>query len=173
MTRPLILALVLVALVAAACGSAAPTTAPPAGPGAGTGTLPEVEGFDYRTAPGGSVSVFVDSATETLGDQVELEIVDALLATRGDDEVLAIAFGFPGTSDEQSVDYMARILDGLEDGFGAGSERGLGGLAYVIRAERQTIVIGPWGRTDHLVFLFALGPDQATRDLAAAILTPD
>jgi hypothetical protein len=162
-------AVLAMAVVLGACGSttASPSASAPAASGAvgGFGALPPVEGFSYRPA-GTSVAVFVDSANATLAGDAQVQIVESALATRGDDEVLLIAFGFPGHTDEQSVDYMARIIDGLEDGFQAGSERGLGGSAYVIEAEDETLVIGPWGRTDHLVFLFALGPPEATMDLA-------
>ena len=55
--------------------------------------------------------------------------------------------------------------------FGAASEPFLGGDAYVMRAERQTAVLAPWGRTDgNLVFLFALGHPGATEELVTGIL---
>jgi hypothetical protein len=168
-TRFALLGLLVLAATVTACGADASGEAAPSG---GSRVLPPVEGFEYRVA-GNAVSVFADSARDTLGGSVEVALLDAVFATRGGDAVLTIAFGFPGTSDEQAVDNMARILDGLEDGFQAGSQPALGGKAYMIQAaDNQTIVMGPWGRSNgDLVFLFTLGPDQATRDLADAILT--
>jgi hypothetical protein len=129
-----------------------------------------VEGFAYRSESGG-VPGFLAGAEETLGDEVEVVIVQATVAERGDDEVSLIAFGFPGASDTQAVDYFARIIDDMEDGFGAASQPFLGGDGYVMSGERQTAVLAPWGRTDgDLVFLFALGHPGATEELVTAIL---
>jgi hypothetical protein len=169
---------VLAITLLAACTAAGPTTTASAGepvavaapPGEPLGALPGVEGFAYRAESGG-VPGFLAGAGETLGDEVEVVIVQATVAERGDEEVSLIAFGFPGASDTQAVDYFARILDDMEDGFGAGSERGLGGDAYVMTGDGQTAVLAPWGRTaDHLVFLFALGHPGATEELVTAIL---
>ena len=168
--------LAIVALLAA-CTSVTTTTASAgpavpvaAGPGERLGALPGVEGFSYR-AEDGAVPGFLAGANETLDGAAEISIVQAAVATRGSDEVSLIAFGFPGAPDAAAVDYFARVLDGMEDGFGAGSQRGLGGGAYILSGERQTAVLGPWGRSnDELVFLFALGPPGITEQLAAAIL---
>ena len=162
-----------VAFLLAACDSTA-TPSPSPTAGAAAVALPEVEGFSYRPA-GTAASVFVDSARATLEGVAEIEIVQAAVATRDEEEVLTIAFRFPGASDTESVDYMARILDGLEDGFQAGSERTTDGDAFVIRTEEQTLVMAPWGRLaggSELVFLFALGPHEATEEVANGILNP-
>lgn len=169
---------VLAITVLAACTAAGPTTTASAGEpvavaapsGEPLGVLPGVEGFAYRAESGG-VPGFLAGAEETLGDEVEVAIVQATVAERGDEEVSLIAFGFPGASDTQAVDYFARILDDMEDGFGAGSEPFLGGDGYVMSGERQTAVLAPWGRTDgDLVFLFALGHPGAAEELVTAIL---
>lgn len=162
--------LVAVALLAA-CTSSTPGSVPAAAsPGQALGALPGVEGFAYRTEAGG-VPGFLQGAEETLGDDVEIEIGQAAAATRGDDEVSLIVFSFPGADDAQAVDYFARILDDMEDGFQAGSQRGLDGKAYLMTGNGQTVVLAPWGRVgDDLVFLFALGLSGATEDLAGAIL---
>lgn len=171
---PAVLAAVLVA-----CGSPAtstdsgtPTATPAATPGpvgAGLDPLPGVEGFAYRVQPG-IVPGFLEGAEESLGGAAEPEIVQAAVASREGEEVAVIAFGFPGKTDTQAVDYMAGILDGMEDAFQAGAERGLDGEAYVLTFEGRSIVMAPWARTDYLVFLFFNGPTEATTDLAAAIL---
>jgi hypothetical protein len=150
-------------------GSGAPVTTP--GPvGSGLGALPGVEGFAYREEPG-IVRGFVDGANESLGGDVDVEIGQAAIASRGDDRVSVIAFAFPGAADDvQAVDYMAQVIDGIEDGFQAPAERGLDGEGYVLTRDGQSIVVAPWGRTDHLVFLFFEGPTDATTDLASAIL---
>ena len=162
-----------VALLLAACDSTV-TPSPSPTAAAGTAVLPDVEGFSYRPA-GTAAAVFVDSATATLDGVAEIEIVQAAVATRDAEEVLTIAFRFPGASDTESVDYMARILDGLEDGFQAGSERTTDGDAFVIRTEEQTLIMAPWGRlagAPELVFLFALGPHEATEEVANGVLNP-
>ena len=169
---------ILALTLLAACTSVGPETTASVGspvavaapPGEPLGSLPGVEGFAYRAHSGG-VPGFLAGAEETLGAHVEVSIVQATVANRGNDEVSLIAFGFPGASDTQAVDSFARILDDMEDGFGAGSERGLGGEAYVLKGDGQTAVLAPWGRTaDHLVFLFALGHPGATEELVTAIL---
>lgn len=162
-----------------ACGSAATSTDPatstatsaatPGPVGAGLDPLPGVEGFAYRVQPG-IVPGFLEGAEESLAGAAEPEIVQAAVASREGDEVAVIAFGFPGATDAQAVDYMARILDGMEDAFQAGAERGLDGEAYVMTFEGRSIVLAPWARTEYLVFLFLNGPTEATTDLAAAIL---
>ena len=176
------LAPMLIAVVVVACaptsspsgtGSAsvpAPATTP--GPvGAGLGPLPGVEGFAYREQPG-IIPGFVRGAEESLDGEAEVQIVEAAIASRADDEVAIIAFAFPGATDAQAVDYMARILDGMEDGFQAPAERGLDGEAYVMEFDGQTVVMAPWGHLDDsLVFLFFHGPTEATSDLAAAYLS--
>jgi len=178
--RP-VLALAAVAILAA-CGSIAapsdaagvPSLLTHVSPGEAFGSFPGVEGFAYTAAAAPGVQRFVDAANTSLGEDGEVEVVNAALATRGEDEVLAVAFGVPGTTDEQAVDAFARILDGMEDGFQAGSQRGLGGSAYVMSAAGESVVLGPWGRTeDFLVFLFAVGPTGTTEDLAGAILSTE
>jgi len=157
-------------ITTASVGSPVAVAAPPGEP---LGALPGVEGFAYR-AESGAVPGFLAGAEETLGEDVEVGIVQAAVANRGDDEVSLIAFTFPGAADTQAVDSFARILDDMEDGFGAASERGLGGEAYVLTGDRQTAVLAPWGRSaDALVFLFALGDPGATEELVTGILTPE
>jgi hypothetical protein len=164
--------LAVAAALLAACGSTATPTPSPSS-FVGAPVLPEVEGFTYRPA-GTAASVFVDSATATLEGVADVQIVQAAVGRRDDEaEVLTIVFSFPGTGDTQSVDYMARVLDGLEDGFQAGSERTTDGDAFVIRTEDETLIMAPWGRLGgDLVFLFALGPHEATEQLANGILNP-
>jgi len=165
-------------LILAGCTTATPTTTVSVGspvavaapPGEALGSLPGVEGFSYR-AEDGAVPGFLAGANETLDGDAEVRIVQAAVATRGSDEVSLIAFGFPGTTDAAAVDFFARVVDGIEDGFQAGSQRGLGGAAYVMSANGQSVVLAPWGRTDgSLVFLFAHGPTGVTEQLSAAIL---
>jgi hypothetical protein len=177
-THPPSILAVATMLVLAACTTAAPTTTTSVGspvvvaapPGERLGALPGVEGFSYR-AEDRVVPGFLAGANETLDGDAEVRIVQAAVATRGSDEVALIAFGFPGATDAQAVDYFARVLDGMEDGFQAGSRRGLGGDAYVMSADGQSVVLGPWGRADgSLVFLFAHGPTEITEQLSAAIL---
>lgn len=179
--RP-VLAFVALAFLAACSSVAAPTGSSVADPSAPTaaspgepfGTFPGVEGFGYVAPTTPAIENFVSAANASL-DGREIEVVDAALATReGEEGVLAIAFGVPGTTDEEAVDAFARILDGMEDGLQAGSQRGLGGSAYVMSAAGETVVLGPWGRTpEYLVFLFAVGPTGATEDLASAVLGTD
>jgi hypothetical protein len=173
----------LVAVLLVACGPSSSSSAtdsasgPPAaantpGPvGVGLGPLPGVEGFAYREQPG-IIPGFVRGAEESLDGEAEVQVVEAAVASRGDDEVAVIAYAFPGATDAQAVDYMARILDGMEDGFQAAAERGLDGEAYVMEFDGQTVVMAPWGHLDDsLVFLFFHGPTEATSDLAAAYLS--
>ena len=156
----------------AACGSTAPSGAASldaaASPGEALGAFPGVEGFSYRLET--DVGGFLLGVQDTLGDQVDVEIGQAVVATRGEEQVSLIAFGFPGTSDTQAVDFFARVLDDMEDGFQAASQRGLGGDAYLLKANGRTVVLAPWGRTEHLIFLFALGPEGTTEELTGAIL---
>ena len=175
-----VLGILAVALLAA-CTSAGPVATASVGepvavaapPGEPLGALPGVDGFAYHAASG-AVPGFLAGAEATLGEDVEVGIVQATVAERGDDEVSLIAFTFPGASDTQAVDFFARILDDMEDGFGAGSERGLGGEAYVMTGDDQTAVLAPWGRTnDSLVFLFALGHPGATEELVTGILAAE
>jgi hypothetical protein len=174
---PPMLALAAIAVLAACTSSDAPAASASAGPSVPTaaspgeklGAFPGVEGFGYR-AEGVAVPGFLSGANQSLDGDAEVTIVQAAVASRGSDEVSLIAFGFPGTSDADAIDYFARILDDMEDGFQAGSQRGLGGGAYVMSNEGRTVVLAPWGRTEHLVFLFALGPTGTTEELAAAIL---
>jgi hypothetical protein len=167
------------AILLVACGNAATSSAPgdatippdstPGPVGSGLGAFPGVEGFAYREEPG-IVPGFVEGAEESLAGAAELAIVQAAVASRGEEEVSVIAFGFPGTEDTKAVDALARIIDGLEDALQTGAERGLDGEAYVLTSEGRSVVLAPWGRTDLLVFLFFAGPTEATQDLAAAIL---
>jgi hypothetical protein len=168
------------AMLLVACGPAASTDAPATSTGAPAATpgpvggalapLPGVEGFAYRQAPQ-IVPGFVDGADESLAGAAEVEVIQAAIASRGDDDVSVIAFGFPTAgTDTQAVDYFARIVDGIEDGMQVGAERGLDGEAYILTSEGRTTVLAPWARTDFLVFLFLNGPTEATQDLAAAIL---
>ncbi len=161
------------ALALAACTAPGPASPTAAGsPTAELGILPAVEGFTYRDGIG-AVPGFVRGVDTTLaGEEGDsgVEVLQAGLATRGEDEVLVIAFGFPGATDEASVDAMGRILDGMEDTLQAPAVRGLDDRAYVIDGEGQSVVMAPWARTDHLVLLFVNGPTAATHDLARGIL---
>ena len=176
-TRSPIVTMAAIALLAACTPTASPepTGSGPTGPvvsspGQGLGSLPGVEGFTYR-AEDGAVPGFVAGANESLDGAAEVSIVQSAIATRGSDQVSLIAFGFPGSTDTVAVDYFARVLDGMEDGFGAGSQPVFDGDAYVMTNNGQSVVLAPWGRTaEHLVFLFALGPSGITEQLAAAIL---
>jgi hypothetical protein len=151
--------------------SSQPPAATPGPVGSGVGVFPGVEGFAYRQEPA-IVPGFVEGVDESLEGVADVEIVDAAIATRDDDEVSVIAFGFPGAADDpQAVGYFAQVIDTMEDGFQAGAERRLGGEAYVMTSEGRSIVMAPWGRTDYLVFLFLQGPTEATQDLAGAILS--
>jgi hypothetical protein len=171
---PALLAVTLVAcgttpgLSDSASGSNAAAT--PGQVGAGLGPLPGVEGFAYREQPA-LVPGFAERVTASLGGTTEAQIVEAAVASRGEDEVAVIAFGFPGTTDAQAVDDMARVLDNMEQGFQAPAERGLDGEGYVMNFDGQMVVMAPWGHIDdELVFLFFHGPTEATQDLSAAIL---
>lgn len=161
--------------ILAACGSNVPSAPPSleanASPGQALGAFPGVDGFAYRLETG-TVPGFVQGVRETLGEEVEVEIGQAAIATRGDEEVSVIAFGFPGTDDTQGIDFFARVLDDMEDGFGAGSQRGLGGDAYLMTANGRTTVLAPWGRSadGHLIFVFAFGPTGTTEELVTGIL---
>jgi hypothetical protein len=175
---PAFLALAAVTLLAACGGSstsAVPVPSiPPASPGEALGVFPGVEGWSYRVELG-TVPGFLRGVEETLGQEIDTEIGLAAVASRGDDEVSLIAFGFPGADDTQSVDYFARVLDDMEDGFQAGSQRGLGGDAYLMTADGRTTIMAPFVRSPdgHLVFLFAFGPQGPTEELAGAILAAD
>jgi hypothetical protein len=177
LAAPFVSAILAVALVACgttpsssepASGSFAPGTPGPVGEG--LGALPGVQGFAYREQPA-LVPGFAQRVTASLGGTTEAQIVEAAVASRGEDEVAVIAFGFPGTTDAQAVDDMARVLDNMEQGFQAPAERGLDGEGYVMNFDGQMVVMAPWGHIDdQLVFLFFHGPTEATQDLSAAIL---
>jgi hypothetical protein len=155
-----------------ASGSAGPQEPVVSSPGEALGSLPGVEGFSYR-AEDRAARGFLAGANETLAGDAAVEINQSAIATRGSDEVSLISFGFPGAADADAIDYFARVLDDMEDGFQAGSQRGLGGGAYVMSANGESVVLAPWGRAQgsgNLVFLFALGPTGITEQLAAAIL---
>ncbi|MDQ2674353.1 MAG: hypothetical protein M3Y40_06825 [Chloroflexota bacterium] len=163
----------------AACGTSATSAVPvasipPSSPGEALGVFPGIEGWSYRVEPA-TVPGFLRGVQETLGDQVQTEIGLAAIATRGDDEVSLIAFGFPGADDTTSVDYFARVLDDMEDGFQAGSQPTLGGDAFLMTAEGRSTIMAPFVRSPagHLVFLFAFGPQGPTEELAAAVLAAD
>jgi hypothetical protein len=170
----------ILAVALAACGSTPGSTDVPSGTngadatpgpvGGGLGALPGVEGFAYREQPA-LVPGFAERVDASLGGTTEANIVEAAIAARDEDEVAVIAFGFPGTTDAQAVDDMARVLDNMEQGFQAPAERGLDGEGYVMNFNGQMVVMAPWGHIDdELVFLFFHGPTEATQDLAAAIL---
>ncbi|MGI8828973.1 MAG: hypothetical protein ACR2I5_04260 [Candidatus Limnocylindria bacterium] len=169
---------VVAIILLAACGSTATPSASASGgspvplaasPGEGLGALPGVEGFAYR-AESAAVPGFVEGANDQLGGDVEIEIIQASIANRGEDGVSVIAFGFPGTNDAEAIDYFDQVLGGMEAGIQSGSERGLGGSAYILASNGRSVVMAPFGRTDHLVFIFLAGPTGATEDLAAGIL---
>jgi hypothetical protein len=172
--RPMLGALT-VAVVAACSSTASPTPSPApslvpvASPGQALGALPGVEGYQY-TLDLDSIPGFVSNTRESIGEEVEVEIIQSAMASHESGDVSVIAFGFPGASDEQAVDYFGRVLDKMEDGFGAGSQRGLEDRAYLMRADGRTVVLAPWGRLDYLVFLFAVGPTETTEDLVTGIL---
>jgi hypothetical protein len=154
----------------AGTGSGAPAGGTPGPVGAGLGALPGVEGFAYREQPR-IVPGFVEGANESLAGAAEVQIGQAAIASRGEEEVAVITFGFPGETDAQAVDFMARVIDGMEQGFQAGAERGLDGEAYVMTFDGESVVVAPWGHIGgNLVFLFFRGPTEATHDLAGAIL---
>jgi hypothetical protein len=171
-------ALFALAVVLAACGAtpsqSAPPTVPPSllaigSPGEALGALPAVDGVAYRTELDG-IAGFVTNSKESIGQDVEIEIVQSVVATHEDGGVPIIAFGFPGATDEDAVDYFGRIIDKMEDGFGAGSQRGLGGRGYVMTDGDRSVVLAPYGRLDYLVFLFAHGPAGVTEDVVTGIL---
>jgi hypothetical protein len=166
----------LTAALLAACGATAsptpspiPSLVPVASPGDALGALPGVEDYAYRLDLD-SIPGFVANTRESVGDEVDVQIIQSAVARHQTGDVSVIAFGFPGVSDEQAVDYFARVLDKMEDGFGAGSQRGLEDRAYLMRADGRTVVLAPWGRLDYLVFLFAHGPTETTEDLVTGIL---
>lgn len=177
--RRLPAALALAALLSA-CGAApgpgdsAPPTVPPSllavgSPGEALGALPAVEGVAYRTELGG-IAGFIANAKESIGQEVEIQIVQSVVATTDDGAVPIIAFGFPGASDDEAANYFGRIIDRMEDGFGAGSRRALDGRAYVMTADDRSVVLAPYGRLDYLVFLFATGPAEVTEGVIEGIL---
>lgn len=149
--------------------TALPSLVPLASPGEALGALPGVEGYQYRLDLD-SIPSFVANTRESIGDDVEVQIIQSAIASHEDGEVSVIAFGFPGATDEEAVDSFARILDKMEDGFGAASQRGLADRAYLMRDGGRTVVLAPWGRIDYLVFLFAVGPTETTEDLVTGIL---
>jgi hypothetical protein len=176
--RPLlrpVLGILAGALLVACSPTASPTTSPPpslvpfASPGDALGALPGVEDYTYRLDLD-SIPGFVANTRESVGDEVEVQIIQSAVARHETGDVSVIAFGFPGVTDDQAVDYFARVLDKMEDGFGAGSQRGLGDRAYLMRADGRTVILAPWGRLDYLVFLFAVGPTETTEDLVTGIL---
>lgn len=167
---------ILAAVAVAACSPTAspsstplPSLIPFASPGDPLGAFPAVEGIGYRLDLD-SIPSFLANTRESIGDEVEVDIIQSAFASGEGGDVSVIAFGFPGATDEQAVDYFARVLDKMEDGFGAGSERGLDDRAYVMRADGRTVVLAPWGRLDYLVFLFAVGPTETTEDVVTGIL---
>lgn len=174
LVRPL-LGLMTVAALAACSATASPTATPipslvpVASPGEALGALPGVEGYQY-TLDLNSIPGFLANTRESIGDEVEVQIIQSAIASSETGDVSVIAFGFPGATDEQAVDYFARVLDKMEDGFGAGSERGLDDRAYLMRRDGRTVVLAPWGRLDYLVFLFAVGPTDTTEDVVTGIL---
>lgn len=160
----------------AACSATATPTATPlpslvpfASPGEPLGALPAIEGVGYRLDLD-SIPAFVRNARESLEDGVEIQIIQSAIASHEAGDVSVIAFGFPGATDEQAVDHFARILDKMEDGFGAASEPALDGRAYAMTADGRTVMLAPWGRLDYLVFLFAVGPTEATESVVTSIL---
>ena len=172
---------ILAITVLAACTSVGPTTTASVGSpvavaapaGEPLGALPGVPGFAYRAESGG-VPGFLAGVEETLGEGVDVSIVQATVANRGDEEVSLIAFGFPGATDAEAADHLLAIVDDMEDGFQAGSELGLDGRAHVMSGNGQTVVLAPFGRTtDAVVFLFALGHAGPTEELVTAILDAD
>ena len=172
--RPLLGALTVAVL--AACSTTAtptptplPSLVPFASPGEPLGAFPAVEGVGYRLDLN-SIPAFVANTRESVGEEVEVQIIQSAIASHETGDVSVIAFGFPGATDEQVVDYFGRVLDKMEDGFGAGSQRGLDDRAYLMRDEGRTVVLAPWGRLDYLVFLFAVGPTETTEDVVTGIL---
>lgn len=172
--RPVVGAMA-VAILASCSATASPTPTPfpslvPfASPGEPLGAFPALEGVGYRLDLN-SIPTFVANTRESVGEGVEVQIIQSAVASTDDGDVSVIAFGFPGATDEQAVDYFARVLDKMEDGFGAGSQRGLDDRAYLMRNDGRTVILAPWGRLDYLVFLFAVGPTETTEDVVTGIL---
>lgn len=172
--RPL-LGVMTLAVLTACTATASPTATPLpslvpfASPGEPLGAFPAVEGVSYRLDLN-SIPAFVANTRESVGEEVEVQIIQSAIATRDTGNVSVIAFGFPGATDEQAVDYFGRVLDQMEDGFGAGSQRGLEDRAYLMRDDGRTVILAPWGRLDYLVFLFAVGPTETTEDVVTGIL---
>ena len=170
-----LLGLTSVVVLAACSPTASPSASPPpslipfSSPGDPLGALPAVEGVGYRLDLN-SIPSFLANTRESIGDEVEVQIIQSAIATHESGDVSVIAFGFPGATDEQAVDYFGRVLDKMEDGFGAASERGLNGRAYVMTSDGRTVMLAPWGRLDYLVFLFAVGPTEATEAVVTGIL---
>ena len=169
------LGLLTVATLAACSATASPTPTqipslvPVASPGEALGALPGVDGYQY-TLDLNSIPGFLANTRESIGEEVEVQIIQSAIASSETGDVSVIAFGFPGATDEQAVDYFARVLDKMEDGFGAGSQRGLDDRAYLMSRDGRTVVLAPWGRLDYLVFLFAVGPTETTEDVVTGIL---
>lgn len=149
--------------------TAVPSLVPLASPGEALGAFPGVEDYQYRLDLN-SIPAFLANTRESIGDEVEVQIIQSAIASHENGDVSVIAFGFPGATDEQAVDYFARILDKMEDGFGAASQRGLRDRAYLMRRDGRTVVLAPWGRIEDLVFLFAVGPTETTEDVVTGIL---
>lgn len=149
--------------------TAVPSLVPLASPGEALGALPGVEDYQYRLDLN-SIPAFLANTRQSIGDEVEVQIIQSAIASHENGDVSVIAFGFPGATDEEAVDYFARILDKMEDGFGAASQRGLEDRAYLMRDGGRTVVLAPWGRLDYLVFLFAVGPTETTEDIITGIL---
>lgn len=177
-SRPLlrpVLGIVTAGFLAACSATASPTASPIpslvpfASPGDALGALPGVEDYGYRLDLD-SIPAFVANTRESIGGEVDVQIIQSAVARHETGDVSVIAFSFPGVNDEQAVDYFARVLDKMEDGFGAGSQRGLEDRAYLMRADGRTVVLAPWGRLENLVFLFAVGPTETTEDLVTGIL---
>lgn len=172
--RPL-LGVMTVAVLAGCSPTASPTATPLpslvpfASPGEALGALPGVEGYQY-TLDLNSIPSFLANTRESIGDEVEVHIIQSAIASHETGDVSVIAFGFPGATDEQAVDYFGRTLDKMEDGFGAASQRGLEDRAYLMRRDGRTVVLAPWGRLDYLVFLLAVGPTETTEDVVTGIL---
>jgi len=172
--RPL-LGVVTIAVLAACSPTASPSATPLpslvpfASPGEPLGALPAVEGVGYRLDLG-SIPGFLANTRESIGEEVEVQIIQSAIASHETGDVSVIAFGFPGATDTQAVDYFAQVLDKMEDGFGAGSQRALDDRAYLMRNGGRTVVLAPWGRLDYLVFLFAVGPTETTEEVVTGIL---
>lgn len=174
--RP-ILGVMAVAILAACSATASPTPTPTplpslvavASPGEALGALPGVEGYRY-VLDLDSIPAFLANTRESIGEEVEVQIIQSAIASSETGDVSLMAFGFPGATDEQAVDYFGTILDKMEDGFGAASQRGLDERAYLMRRDGRTVVLAPWGRLDYLVFLLAVGPTETTEDVVTGIL---